>query len=65
MITNRTIKAPYLAQVIEIGKVIKRFRTAALIDLDQWQFVIKLSGHLSLIILNLCTELQITLTKMC
>ena len=54
--TKRKRKAPYLAQYTQIGKVTKRFRTAALTDLDQWQFVPKLSGHVSFIILNLCTK---------
>ena len=56
LITKHKRKAPYLAQYTKIGKVIKRFRTAAFTDLDQWQFVLKLSGHVSFIILNLCTK---------
>ena len=35
LITKRKRKAPYLAQYTTIGKVIKRFRTAAFTDLDQ------------------------------
>ena len=54
LITKRIGKAPYLAQYTKIGKVIKSFRTAAFTDLGQWQFVLKLSGHVSFIILNLC-----------
>ena len=64
LITKRKRKAPYLAQYTKIGKVIKRFRTAAFTDLDQWQFVLKLSGHVSCIILNLCAKWE-ELTKMC
>ena len=56
LITKRIRKAPYLAQYTKVGKVIKRFRRAAFTDLDQWQFVLKLSGHLSFIILDLCTK---------
>ena len=56
LITKRKHKAPYLTQSTKIGKVIKRFRTAAFTDLDQWQFVLKLSGHVSFIILNMCTK---------
>ena len=55
-ITKRTRRAPYLAQYTSIDKVSKRFRTAAFTDLDQWQFVLKLSGHVSFIVLNLCTK---------
>ena len=64
LITKRIRKAPYLAQYTKIYKVIKRFRTAAFTDLDQCQFVLKLSRHLSFIILNLCTKWEETLTKM-
>ena len=53
---KRIRKAPYLAQYTKIGKAIKRFRKAALTDLDQCQFVLKVSGHLSFIILNQCTK---------
>ena len=56
LITKRILKAPYLAQYTKIGEVIKRCRTAAFTDFDQWQFVPKLSGHISHIILNLCTK---------
>ena len=35
MISKHKRKAPYLAQYTKIGKVIKRFRTAAFADLDQ------------------------------
>ena len=56
LITKRKRKVPYLAQYTKIGKVIKRFRTEAFTDLDQWQFVLKRSGHFSFIILNLCTK---------
>ena len=45
LIIKRKRKAPYLAQYTKIGKVIKCFRTAAFTDLDQWQFVLKLSRH--------------------
>ena len=38
LITKRIRKAPYRAQYTKIGKVIKRFRTAAFTDLDQWPF---------------------------
>ena len=62
---NRKGKAPYLAQYTKIVKVIKRFRTTALTDIDQWQFILKLSGHVSFIILNLCTKNKETLTKVC
>ena len=65
LIRKRKRKAPYLAQCTQIGKVIQRFRTAAFTDLDQWQFVLKLSGHVSFIILNLCIEKEEELTKMC
>ena len=54
--TNRIRKAPYLAQYTKIGIVIKRFRIATFTDLDHGQFVLKLSGHLSFIILHLCTK---------
>ena len=47
VITKRKRKAPFLVQYTKIGKVIKRFRTAAFTDLGQWQFVLKLSAHLS------------------
>ena len=63
LITKRIRKA--LAQYAKIGKDIKRFRTAAFTDFDQWQFVLKLYGHLSFIIMNLCTKLEETITKMC
>ena len=56
LIIKRIRKAPYLEQYTEIGKVIKRFRKAAFTDHNQCQFVLKLSGHLSFIILNLCTK---------
>ena len=56
MITKRKRKASYLALYTKIGKVIKLFRAAAFTDLDQWQFVIKLSGHVSFNHLNLCTK---------
>ena len=49
-------KAPCLAQYTKMGKVIKRFRKAAFTDLDQLQFVLKHSGHVSFIIPNLCTK---------
>ena len=39
LITKCKRKAPYLAQYTKIGKGIKRFRTAAFTDLDQWKFV--------------------------
>ena len=65
LITKRIYEVPYLAQYTKIGKVIKRFKTASFTDLDQWQLVLKLSGYLSFIILNLCTKLEETLTKMC
>ena len=64
LITKRKHKAPYLAKYTKIGKVIKCFRTAAFTDLDQWHFVLKLSGHVSFIILNLCTKKEEQLTKM-
>ena len=64
MITKRKRKAPYLAQYTKIDKVIKRFRTATFTDLDQWQFVLKLSGHVSFTILNLFTKKEEELTKM-
>ena len=64
LITKRKRKAPYLAQYTKIGKVIKRFRTAAFTDLDQWQFVLKLSGHVSFIP-SLYTKYEEELTKMC
>ena len=35
LITKRTRKVRHLAQYIEIGKIIKRFRTAAFTDPDQ------------------------------
>ena len=35
LITKCKRKAPYLVQYTKIGKVIKRFRTAAFTDLDQ------------------------------
>ena len=56
LIRKRIRKALYLAQYTKIGKVIKRCR-----DLDRWQFVLKLSEHLSFIILNLCTMLTFDL----
>ena len=56
IITKRKRRAPYLAQYTKIGKVIKRIRTAAFTDLDRWHFVLKLSGHVSVIILNLFTK---------
>ena len=42
--TKRLRKVPFPAQYT---KIIKRFRTVAFTDLDQWQFVIKLWGNLS------------------
>ena len=45
-----------LAQYTKIGKFIQRFLTAAFSDLDHWRSVLKLFGHLSFIILNLCTK---------
>ena len=63
LITQRIREAPYLAQNTKIGKVIKRFRTATFTDLDQWQFVLKLLGHLSFIFLDLCTNWEETLTE--
>ena len=65
LITQRIREAPYLAQYTKIGKVIKLFRTVAFTDLDQWQFVLKLSGHLSFIFLDLCTKKEETLTEKC
>ena len=65
LITKRIRKEPYLAQYTKIGKVIKRFRTAVFDYLDKWQFVLKLYGHLSFIIMNLCTKTEETQTKMC
>ena len=65
LITKRKRKAPYLTQYTEIDKVIKRFRTATFTDLHQWQFVLKLSGYVSFIILNLFTQKEEKLTKMC
>ena len=56
LITEGKRKAPYLAKYTKFGKIIKRFRTAAFTDLDQWQIVLKLSGHVSYIILNRCTK---------
>ena len=56
LITKRKHKASLLAHYTNIGNVIKRFRTAAINDLDQWQFVLKLSWNVSFIILNLCTK---------
>ena len=64
LITKRIRKALQLAQYTKLGKVIKCFRRAAFTDPVQWQFVLKLSGHLFFIILNLCTKLEETLTKM-
>ena len=56
LITKRKGRSPYLAQYTKIGKVIKRFWTAAFTYLNQWQFVLNLSGHVPCIILNLCTK---------
>ena len=56
LITNRISKAPKLAQYTKIGKVSKHFRTVAISDLTQWQFVLTLSGRLSFIILNLFSK---------
>ena len=64
-ITKCKRKAPFLEQYTKIGKVIKRFRTAAFTDLDQWLFVLKLFGHVSFIILSLYTNEEEELTKMC
>ena len=46
LITKRIRKAPYLVQYTKIGKVLKRFPRPAFTDLDNWQFVLKYSGHL-------------------
>ena len=56
LITKRKRKAPYLAQYTKIGKVIKRFRTAANTDLDHYHFVLKHYWHVYFIVLNLCTK---------
>ena len=63
LITKWIRKAPYLAQYTEIGKLIKRFRTATFTGLDQWELVWKLYGHLSSSCI--CVEGEETLTKMC
>ena len=65
LVTKHIRKALYLAQYTKIGNVIKGFRTAAFTDLDQWQFVLKLYGHLSVIIVNLSIKYEEALTKMC
>ena len=49
---NAYVMRPYWHKYTKIGTVTKRFWTAAFTDLDQWQFVQKLS----FIILNLCTN---------
>ena len=60
LIRDRIGKAPYLVQYTNIGKVIRRFQTAAFTDSDQCHFVLKLSGLLSFIILNLCAKKEDT-----
>ena len=65
LITKPKRKAPYLSKYNKISNVIKRFRTAAFTNLDQWQFVLKLYGHVSVIIQNLCPKYKVKLTKMC
>ena len=65
LITERILKARYVThQNTKLCEVIKCFRTVSFTDLDQWQFVLKLSGHLSFGILSLCTKKETTLTKM-
>ena len=65
LITKNKRKASYLTQYNKIGKVIMRFLAAAFTDLDQWEFVLKFSRHVSFIILYLRTKKEEELTKMC
>ena len=63
-LTKGICQASYLVLYTKLGKAIKRFRTAGFTDLDQEQFVLKLSVHLSYNIMDLCTKQEETRTKM-